>query len=146
VLGANGAGKTSLLNAIAGIVRPAGGSIGFNGAELVGLSPHRIVELGIATVPENRHLFGPGKVLPDAASTSLPSISRRLRWPTNCLAGGLSRLSSAMVSMFPPRWLKRYFRSEIALATLLPARERVSSLALTLSAICSSRRQRRVRR
>jgi hypothetical protein len=54
------------------------------------------------------------KVLPDAASTSLPSISRRLRWPTNFLAGGLSRLSSAMVSMFPPRWLMRYSHSEIA--------------------------------
>ncbi len=59
ILGANGAGKTTLLNAIAGLVRPSAGSIRFEGRELVGLSPHRMVELGIATVPENRRLFEP---------------------------------------------------------------------------------------
>src|SRR5215467_25131 len=63
ILGANGAGKTTLLNAIAGLVRPAAGSIRFEGQELVGLSPHRIVELGIATVPENRRLFEPMSVM-----------------------------------------------------------------------------------
>jgi branched-chain amino acid transport system ATP-binding protein len=57
ILGANGAGKTTLLNAIAGLVRPASGSIRFEGRELIGLSPHRIVEMGIATMPENRRLF-----------------------------------------------------------------------------------------
>jgi ABC-type branched-subunit amino acid transport system ATPase component len=63
ILGANGAGKTTLLNAVAGLVRPASGSIRFEGAELVGLSPHRIVEKGIATVPENRRLFEPMSVM-----------------------------------------------------------------------------------
>jgi ABC-type branched-subunit amino acid transport system ATPase component len=63
ILGANGAGKTTLLNAIAGLVRPASGSIRFEGRELVGLSPHRIVEMGIATVPENRRLFEPMSVM-----------------------------------------------------------------------------------
>jgi ABC-type branched-subunit amino acid transport system ATPase component len=63
ILGANGAGKTTLLNAIAGLIRPLGGSIRFEGKELVGLSPHRIVELGIATVPENRRLFEPMSVI-----------------------------------------------------------------------------------
>jgi branched-chain amino acid transport system ATP-binding protein len=63
ILGANGAGKTSLLNAIAGLVRPSAGSIRFQGTELVGLASNRIVELGIATVPENRHLFGPLSVI-----------------------------------------------------------------------------------
>jgi branched-chain amino acid transport system ATP-binding protein len=62
ILGANGAGKTTLLNSIAGLVRPTGGSIRFEGRELVGLSPHRIVEMGIATVPENRRLFDPMSV------------------------------------------------------------------------------------
>ena len=46
ILGANGAGKTTLINAIAGLLRPASGSIRFEGHELVGLSPHRIVEIG----------------------------------------------------------------------------------------------------
>jgi ABC-type branched-subunit amino acid transport system ATPase component len=63
ILGANGAGKTTLLNAIAGLIRPLEGSIRFEGKELVGLSPHRIVELGIATVPENRRLFEPMSVI-----------------------------------------------------------------------------------
>jgi ABC-type branched-subunit amino acid transport system ATPase component len=63
ILGANGAGKTTLLNAVAGLIRPAGGSIRFDGQELVGLSAHRIVELGIATVPENRRLFDPMSVM-----------------------------------------------------------------------------------
>jgi branched-chain amino acid transport system ATP-binding protein len=59
ILGANGAGKTTLLNSVAGLVKPKGGSIRFRGTELVGLPAHRIVELGIATVPETRRLFGP---------------------------------------------------------------------------------------
>jgi ABC-type branched-subunit amino acid transport system ATPase component len=63
ILGANGAGKTTLLNAIAGLVRPRAGSIRFEGRELVGLSPHRMVELGIAAVPENRRLFEPMTVM-----------------------------------------------------------------------------------
>jgi ABC-type branched-subunit amino acid transport system ATPase component len=63
ILGANGAGKTTLLNVVAGLIRPACGSIRFGGRELVGLSPHRLVELGIATVPENRRLFEPMSVM-----------------------------------------------------------------------------------
>jgi ABC-type branched-subunit amino acid transport system ATPase component len=59
ILGANGAGKTTLLNAIAGLLRPSAGSIRFRGDELIGLPAHQIVERGIATVTETRHLFGP---------------------------------------------------------------------------------------
>jgi ABC-type branched-subunit amino acid transport system ATPase component len=62
ILGANGAGKTTLLNAIAGLVRPSAGSIRFRGSEITGLPAHRIVEQGIATVTEIRHLFGPMSV------------------------------------------------------------------------------------
>jgi ABC-type branched-subunit amino acid transport system ATPase component len=63
ILGANGAGKTTLLNAIAGLIRPESGSIRFNGRELTGVSADRIVDLGIATVPENRRLFDPMSVI-----------------------------------------------------------------------------------
>jgi branched-chain amino acid transport system ATP-binding protein len=58
ILGANGAGKTTLLNSVAGLVAPTAGSIRFHGVELLGLPAHRIVEEGVATVTENRHLFG----------------------------------------------------------------------------------------
>ena len=63
ILGANGAGKTTLLNAIAGLIRPESGSIRFQGKELTGHSADRIVDLGIATVPENRRLFDPMSVI-----------------------------------------------------------------------------------
>jgi branched-chain amino acid transport system ATP-binding protein len=76
ILGANGAGKTTLLNSIAGLVRPTGGSIRFEGRELVGLSPHRIVELGIATVPENRRLFDPMSVAENLDLGAYPDRAR----------------------------------------------------------------------
>jgi branched-chain amino acid transport system ATP-binding protein len=57
LLGPNGAGKTTLMMTIAGILQPRRGSIHLDGAELVGLSPARIVSRGIALVPENRLVF-----------------------------------------------------------------------------------------
>ncbi|MBT9291512.1 ABC transporter ATP-binding protein [Prosthecodimorpha staleyi] len=57
VLGANGAGKTTLNRAISGLIRPDGGSIGFEGRELTGLSAPDIVALGLIHVPEGRKIF-----------------------------------------------------------------------------------------
>jgi ABC-type branched-subunit amino acid transport system ATPase component len=79
ILGANGAGKTTLLNAIAGLIRPSAGSIRFRGVELVGLAAHRIVDEGIATVTENRHLFGSMSV---TENLSIGAYSRRARDPS----------------------------------------------------------------
>jgi branched-chain amino acid transport system ATP-binding protein len=76
ILGANGAGKTSLLNAIAGLIRPTRGSIKYLGTELVGLSADRIVDLGIAAVPERRHLFGPMTVMENLTSGSFRPRTR----------------------------------------------------------------------
>ena len=59
VLGANGAGKSSLLKAIAGLVRPApGASVTLGGAELIGRPAHAFLEQGVALVPEGRGIFG----------------------------------------------------------------------------------------
>src|SRR5438552_8494456 len=57
LIGANGAGKTTSLRAITGLVRPSGGDLRFEDRSLVGLAPHEIVRLGIAHVPEGRRLF-----------------------------------------------------------------------------------------
>ena len=57
LLGPNGAGKTTLMMTTAGILRPRSGSIRFAGAEIAGAAPHRIVERGVALVPENRLVF-----------------------------------------------------------------------------------------
>jgi branched-chain amino acid transport system ATP-binding protein len=57
VIGPNGAGKTTLMRVISGLIRPTAGSISFEAADVVATPAHRIVELGIAHVPENRRLF-----------------------------------------------------------------------------------------
>ena len=58
ILGANGAGKSTLLKAIAGMVKADGGEVTMNGRAIGRLKPHRIVEEGIALVPEGRGIFG----------------------------------------------------------------------------------------
>jgi len=107
ILGANGAGKTTLLNAVAGLVRPSSGSIRFRGVELVGLPAHRIVEQGVATVTENRHLFGAMSVMEnlslgayspharDAAQAGVarvfdlfPRLAERRRQAVRTMSGG----------------------------------------------------------
>src|SRR5713101_46269 len=57
LIGANGAGKTTSLRALTGLIRPSGGDLRFENRSLVGLAPHDIVRLGIAHVPEGRRLF-----------------------------------------------------------------------------------------
>jgi branched-chain amino acid transport system ATP-binding protein len=57
LLGANGAGKSTTLRAISGLVRLTSGTITFAGTDLASLAPHRIPELGIAHVPEGRQVF-----------------------------------------------------------------------------------------
>ena len=57
LLGPNGAGKTKLIRCIAGLLRPRAGRILWDGASLAKVAAHRIVERGIAVVPEGRRLF-----------------------------------------------------------------------------------------
>ncbi len=57
VLGANGAGKSSLLRTISGLVRPRSGHIRLGGRDIVALAPEEIVRLGVAHVPEGRGVF-----------------------------------------------------------------------------------------
>lgn len=57
LLGANGAGKSTTLKSISGVVKPTGGSIVFDGENITGKSPNEITRLGIAQVPEGRRVF-----------------------------------------------------------------------------------------
>jgi branched-chain amino acid transport system ATP-binding protein len=57
LLGRNGAGKTTTLKTIMSVVRAWRGRITWNGADITGLPPHRIVQLGIGYVPEERRIF-----------------------------------------------------------------------------------------
>ena len=57
LVGPNGAGKTTMLKAISGLIPATSGSITYNGKELLGTSAEKIAALGIANVPEGRHVF-----------------------------------------------------------------------------------------
>ena len=57
VIGPNGAGKTTLMRVISGLIRPTKGAISMEGHDVLATPAHRIVDLGIAHVPENRRLF-----------------------------------------------------------------------------------------
>jgi branched-chain amino acid transport system ATP-binding protein len=63
LIGANGAGKSTILNAISGLVAPGAGQIVYEGQDVTKLAPHRIVKLGISQVPEGRRVFSRMSVL-----------------------------------------------------------------------------------
>jgi branched-chain amino acid transport system ATP-binding protein len=57
LVGSNGAGKSTLLRTISGMLQPTKGTISWKGEDIAGMPSHQIVSLGIAHVPEGRHLF-----------------------------------------------------------------------------------------
>jgi branched-chain amino acid transport system ATP-binding protein len=63
LLGANGAGKSTTLNTVSGLLRPRSGFVRFEDEDLTQVPPHRIVERGVVQVPEGRRIFGQLTVL-----------------------------------------------------------------------------------
>jgi len=57
LLGSNGAGKSTLNNVISGVIKPYGGAVSFEGRDISGLGPDKIVDIGIIQVPEGRRIF-----------------------------------------------------------------------------------------
>ena len=57
LIGANGAGKTTILHTITGLIAPKGGQVVFEGKDITKTQAHKIVELGMAHVPEGRRVF-----------------------------------------------------------------------------------------
>ena len=57
IFGANGAGKTTLMKTVSGVMDPEKGKIIFEGREIQGMEPHKVVEAGIVHVPEGREVF-----------------------------------------------------------------------------------------
>jgi branched-chain amino acid transport system ATP-binding protein len=106
LLGANGAGKTSTLNAISGIVPIAAGDVRFDGESLRGRAPHRIARAGVVQVPEGRRVIAPlstrdnlvlgGYATPSKRRAELagtvaelfPELERLADRPSGLLSGG----------------------------------------------------------
>ncbi len=87
IVGANGAGKTSLIRTVAGILKPSRGSIRFRGQEIAGLPSHVVCDLGIGQVAEGRQIFPSlsvrdnlemGAVIPRARSSAKRTMERVL--------------------------------------------------------------------
>jgi branched-chain amino acid transport system ATP-binding protein len=107
IVGANGAGKTSLIRTIAGMLKPASGRILFKGADVAGWPSHLVCDLGIGQVAEGRQIFPSlsvsenldmGAMLPRARAkreqnrqrvlTMFPKLSQRLGQAAGTLSGG----------------------------------------------------------
>jgi branched-chain amino acid transport system ATP-binding protein len=79
-IGSNGAGKSTIMKTIAGLVKPKGGNIVFEGIRLDQLPAHKIVELGISMVPEGRRLFPEMTVLENLEVGASTKAASRLRY------------------------------------------------------------------
>jgi len=82
IVGGNGAGKTTTLKTISGLLRPASGSILFEGVAIHLLPPHRVVEMGISQVPEGRRIFPRMSVLENLHMGSHVPEARKRREET----------------------------------------------------------------
>ncbi len=92
LLGSNGAGKSTTLRAISGLVAPRGGSILFDGKSIAGLSPRTIVKLGVAHVPEGRRVF-PGLTVLENIMLGASN--------GNASTAAIRREADAMFDLFP---------------------------------------------
>lgn len=125
VLGANGAGKSSLAAAIAGVVKPRAGTVELDREDITGFASHKVCKRGIAYVPENRNLFPHLSVrdnlwaqmrfsLPrserkgafERALELFPVLAERRRQQAGTLSGGEQQmLALARVLAGPPKLL-----------------------------------------
>ena len=125
LIGANGAGKTTILNTICGIVASINGSVSFEGEDITRMAPHLIVRKGICQVPEGRRVFGRMSVLEnlemggfilsgksdvaqgiERAFTLFPRLAERRKQAARTLSGGEQQmLAIGRALMSNPRLL-----------------------------------------
>ena len=87
LLGRNGAGKSTTLKSIVGLVRPAAGTVRFEGRPIAGLPPHAIVRRGLGYVPEDRRVFTDLTVMENLAVGRRDAAPDRTPWTPERLFG-----------------------------------------------------------
>jgi branched-chain amino acid transport system ATP-binding protein len=80
LLGRNGAGKSTTMKSLIGLVRPTSGHIAFAGTDIARLEPHRIARLGLGYVPEERRIFTELTVMENLEVGRQPARDARLAW------------------------------------------------------------------
>jgi len=104
ILGRNGAGKTTMMKTIMGLIRADSGQILYHGTDLLDVPPHQIAGLGIGYIPQGRRLFseltvaenleiglmagGKGNATRDKVLEMFPRLAERLHQRANTLSGG----------------------------------------------------------
>jgi branched-chain amino acid transport system ATP-binding protein len=120
IIGANGAGKTTILRTISGLERPTSGEIWFQGKRIDGVSAPEIVKMGITHVPEGRMLFTTMTVLDnlkmgaylrknrsqiagdiDAIYQQFPVLEEKYRQPAGSLSGGQQQMLAIARALMP---------------------------------------------
>lgn len=91
IIGSNGAGKSSLLATITGGLTSRSGQLDFNGTSLAGLKPYQITQLGLALVPEGRHVYKDMTVLENLEIGAYPKRGR----------AHLARSMADVIELFP---------------------------------------------
>ncbi len=89
LLGRNGAGKSTTLKSLMGVVRPKAGSVLFDGHAIAGLAPHAIAGLGMQLVPEERRVFGSLDV---EENLILAGLTAKAKWPLDRIYAMFPRL------------------------------------------------------
>lgn len=156
LLGANGAGKSTTLKTISSLMKPANGSITFQGHRLDQVPSHRIIDFGIAHVPEGRRLFPEmsveenlivGSLAPEAKSkrfqtlewlyNMFPRLKERRRQAAGTLSGGEQQMAAIARGLMSLPKLVLFDEPSLGLAPIMVSEifrivERVNKEGLTV--------------
>jgi branched-chain amino acid transport system ATP-binding protein len=98
LMGRNGMGKTTLLKAMLGLVKPRGGEVRVRGAPMTGAAPHRVARQGIAYVPEGRGVFPNLSARENLVMAARPGVDGRVAWTLERVLETFPRLAQRLDS------------------------------------------------